>query len=68
MDKEKLENWLLKRIEKTEKELEEVTELNLKIGKGAKLCVYKECLNYIREHEESETIEDWEKMFTGNTY
>jgi 50S ribosomal subunit-associated GTPase HflX len=42
--------WLQKRIEKTEKELDEATELNLKIGKGAKLCVYKECLNYIRTH------------------
>ena len=25
--------------------------VNLKIGKGAKLCVYKECLNYIRVHK-----------------
>ena len=49
-------DWLQKRIEKTEKELDEATELNLKIGKGAKLCVYKECLNYIREHINLEKI------------
>lgn len=42
--------WLQKRIKKTQKELDEATELNLKIGKGAKLCVYKECLNYIKKH------------------
>lgn len=43
--------WLRKRIEKTEKQLSEATELNLKIGKGAKLCVYKECLSYIIKHQ-----------------
>ncbi len=43
--------WLETRIKKTTKEREKAIDLNLKIGKGAKLCVYKECLNYIRVHK-----------------
>jgi hypothetical protein len=43
--------WLEGRIIKTEAELEKATEVNLKISKGAKLCAYKECMNYINEHK-----------------
>lgn len=43
--------WLNKRIKSTEKELATANELNLKIGKGAKLCAYKECLYYIKNHQ-----------------
>lgn len=43
--------WLNKRIKSTEKELATANELDLKIGKGAKLCVYKECLYYIKNHQ-----------------
>lgn len=42
--------WLLSRIEKTEKEIEDATEFNLKISKGAKITAYKESLKYIIEH------------------
>lgn len=44
--------WLTKRIRITEKQKEYTTDLNLKIGKGGKLCVYKELLNYIKTHNE----------------
>lgn len=43
-------SWLETRIAKTEKQKLEAVDLNLRIGKGGKLCVYKECLNYIKEH------------------
>lgn len=44
-------DWLEKRIDITTKEKNDTTELNLKIGKGGKLCAYKEVLNFIREHD-----------------
>lgn len=53
METSKVDNyisWLIDRIEKTTIEKQEVIDLNLKIGKGGKLCAYKEVLNYIREH------------------
>jgi hypothetical protein len=51
--------WLNKRIELTEKEMDNIVlikdhtnfyniDINKKIGKGGKLCAYKECLNYIK--------------------
>jgi hypothetical protein len=43
--------WLNKRIEKTTKQKEQATDLNLKIAKGGKLCVYKEMLNFIQMHQ-----------------
>lgn len=49
-DKDNYINWLLKRINITEIELNDAHDLNLKISKGGKLCAYKECLNYIRKH------------------
>jgi hypothetical protein len=42
--------FILKRIEDTEKEITETTDLNIKIGKGAKLTVYKELIQYINSH------------------
>lgn len=41
----------MKRIEVTESEKETVTDINLVIGKGGKLCAYKEVLEYIKKHE-----------------
>ena len=42
--------WLEDRIKKTQIEKDTTDDMNIKIGKGGKLCVYKEVLNYIREH------------------
>jgi glucose-6-phosphate dehydrogenase assembly protein OpcA len=45
--------WLAKRIDKTKLEhdaAESVGDLNLQIGNGAKLTVYKEMFEYILKH------------------
>ena len=42
--------WLKTRIDTTRQEKAEATDLNLIIGKGGKLCVYKEIFDYIRKH------------------
>lgn len=44
---DKIIYWLKKRIQQTETERKNAVELPLIIGKGAKLTVYKECLNHI---------------------
>lgn len=43
--------WLVDRIEKTTLEQNSATELNKKIGKGAKLTAYKEVLEYLRKQK-----------------
>lgn len=50
-DTQKMIVWLNKRIDKTTKQKEQATDLNLKIAKGGKLCVYKEMLNFIQMHQ-----------------
>lgn len=42
--------WLQKRIEQTTEQKENADSLHLTIGKGGKLCAYKEVLNYIKTH------------------
>jgi len=51
MNKKELENWLNKRIEQTHIEKENENSLERIISKGSKLTVYKEILNYIKQHE-----------------
>lgn len=50
LKKEEYKKWLLKRIDISTTELNNTTELDLKISKGAKLTAYKEMLNYINNH------------------
>ncbi len=45
-----MESWLLKRIEITQFEKDNATDQSFKITKGAKLTVYKECLEFTRTH------------------
>ena len=47
-----MEKWLLKRIKQTEAQKDNAEDVQLKISKGSKLTVYKECLEYIRSHRE----------------
>ena len=49
-DKAKLLKWLLKRKRTTDAEHASATTLQMKINKGAKLCVYKECIAYVTAH------------------
>lgn len=50
LKKEEYKKWLLKRIDISTTELNNTTELSMKISKGAKLTAYKEMLNYINNH------------------
>lgn len=43
--------WLQKRIKITKEQLYEAVDINLKINIGTKLRAYKDCLNYIIEHQ-----------------
>lgn len=53
--------WLQKRIEQTTEQKENADSLHLTIGKGGKLCAYKEVLNYIKTHGGTS-----EKVYTKN--
>lgn len=45
-----LVEWLCDRINKTSMEKDEAVDMNSIIGKGSKLCAYKEVLEWVRRH------------------